>query len=165
MAKIENRFDILNKINEENGNKHLPIFFNKADEIEPIKGFALSILIHLIFTLVLILISLFHNLIFPLFPKPELPTQDIEFVLVQKESKPPINKNTKLFSDKDSQAGGIHDPKKPVSEPKPTAKKNDKSPSDVEQKNVKQTPKTISKPEVKPVVKQQQKTAKSSRSC
>ena len=66
MAKTENRFDIQNKINNENGNKQLPNFFNKADEIEPIKGFALSILIHLVFTLVLILISLFHNLIFPL---------------------------------------------------------------------------------------------------
>ena len=158
MAKTENRFDIQNKINNENGNKQLPNFFNKNDEIEPIKGFALSILIHLVFTLVLILISLFHNLIFPLFPKPELPVQDIEFVLVQKESKPPINKNTKLFSDKDSQAGGIHDPKKPVSEPKPTAKKNDKNPSGAEQKIVKQTPKTISKPVVKQQPKQQPKT-------
>ena len=35
---------------------------------------------------------------------------DLEFKLVQNESKPPINKNTKIRSDRDSQAGGKHDP-------------------------------------------------------
>ena len=54
---------------------------------------------------------------FVLFNKPEAKTQDIEFVLVDKEDKP-INPNTRFRSDKNSRAGGKHDPKRKVSMPK-----------------------------------------------
>jgi len=54
---------------------------------------------------------------FVLFNKPEAKTQDIEFVLVDKEDKP-INPKTRFRSDKNSRAGGKHDPKRKVSMPK-----------------------------------------------
>lgn len=54
---------------------------------------------------------------FVLFNKPEAKTQDIEFVLVDKEDKP-INPNTRFRSDRNSRAGGKHDPKRKVSMPK-----------------------------------------------
>ena len=53
---------------------------------------------------------------FVLFNKPEAKTRDIEFVLVDKEQTP-INKNTKYRADKNSRAGGKHDPKRKVSMP------------------------------------------------
>ena len=57
-----------------------------------------------------------HN---PLVNKPEWKTKDIEFVLTQNEAEP-INKNTKYRSDKNSRAGGIHDPNRKVSMPSPS---------------------------------------------
>jgi TonB family protein len=90
--------------------------------------------------------------------KPDLKQKDIEFVLVEKEAKP-INKNTKFRSDKDSQAGGKHDPKRKVSEPKPPAPKAEVK---------KPTPKPVAppkpqvqqKPQVKPQVKPQPQVQK-----
>lgn len=57
---------------------------------------------------------------FELFHKPAQPPKDIEFVLVNKEAEP-INKNTPYRADMNSRAGGIHDPKRPVSMPTPSA--------------------------------------------
>ena len=53
---------------------------------------------------------------FSIFEKPQQKPKDIEFVLVNKEGTP-INKNTKFRADRNSRAGGIHDPKRPVSQP------------------------------------------------
>lgn len=120
MAQIGNKFDIESSIYEEKlGNiKRLPNFFDdNSDEMKPIFGLTLSVFSHIIFAFLLIIFSVFYNLIFPLLPKPELPNRNIEFKLVQNESKSPINKNTKIRSDRDSQAGGKHDPKKSISEP------------------------------------------------
>lgn len=57
---------------------------------------------------------------FSVFEKPQQKPKDIEFVLVNKEAEP-INKNTKFRADKNSRAGGIHDPKRPVSLPQPAS--------------------------------------------
>lgn len=56
-------------------------------------------------------------------PKPKM--NDIEFVLVEKEAKP-INPNTPYRSDRDSRAGGHHDPTKKVSMPSPAPAKAQK---------------------------------------
>ena len=48
--------------------------------------------------------------------KPEWKTRDIEFVLTENEATP-INKNTKYRSDKNSRAGGKHNPAKKVAMP------------------------------------------------
>ena len=68
---------------------------------------------------------------FVVFNKPEAKPKDIEFVLVDKEQTP-INKNTRFRADKNSRAGGKHDPKRPVSMPKqgggsPTVKQKPKA--------------------------------------
>lgn len=54
---------------------------------------------------------------FIVFNKPEAKPKDIEFVLVDKEQTP-INKHTRYRADRNSRAGGKHDPKKRVSMPK-----------------------------------------------
>ena len=100
--------------------------------------------------------SFFFGLVFPQLPKPELPIQDVEFKLVQNESKPPINKKTKIRSDRDSQAGGKHDPKRAVSEPSPAPSKPKKQAQKTQtakpqQKNVQKQPQ---KQPQKPLVQQ-----------
>lgn len=87
----------------------------------------------------------------PSVQKPELANKDIEFVLTQNEEKP-INKNTKYRSDKDSRAGGEHDPKRKVSMPSPSpapAPKQVAQPQPVVQP--KAAPKQVQKPIQKPV--------------
>ena len=117
MAQIKNKLDIRNSIADEVLvlSKHLPNFFNNTDEINAFTGIILSILVHA----ALFLIMFMFAMLMPKFDLPKLPEQDIEFKLVQQESKPPINKNTKIRSDRDSQAGGKHDPKRAISEPSP----------------------------------------------
>ena len=68
------------------------------------------------FLLMLLGINLF------MFKAPQTKTQDIEFVLVDKEQMP-INKNTRYRADRNSRAGGKHDPKKKVSMPSKATKK------------------------------------------
>lgn len=117
MAQIRNRFDIQETINDDTLLKRLPNFFDTKDEVNPFLGICLSVWAHIIFVVLMFVLAYFHGLIFSMLPKPELPEKNIEFKLVQNESKPPINKNTKIRSDRDSQAGGKHDPKKPISQP------------------------------------------------
>ncbi|MBQ8847332.1 MAG: TonB family protein [Candidatus Gastranaerophilales bacterium] len=153
MAQIRNKFEIQDSINEELSlKKRLPNFFDEQDEISPLSGLLLSVLSHIVFVCFSLLLFFIHGIIFPHLPKPELAKQNIEFKLVQNESKPPINKNTKIRSDRDSQAGGKHDPKKPIAEPSP-------KPAAPSKPAVAQKPKVQQKPVVKqpqkPVVKQQ----------
>lgn len=56
---------------------------------------------------------------FSIFEKPKPKVQDIEFVLVDKEDTP-INKNTPYRADRNSRAGGHHDPTRKVSMPSPS---------------------------------------------
>ena len=150
MAQIRNSFDIKNSYNEELVNtKALPNFFDDEDSIKPIMGLSLSILVHCIFAFLAIVITIIQGLVFPHLPKPELPNRNLEFKLVQNESKPPINKNTKIRSDRDSQAGGKHDPKKSISEPSKAASPQVKKA--VAKPQPKQQPKkVVQKPIVKP---------------
>ncbi|MCD8025162.1 MAG: TonB family protein [Candidatus Gastranaerophilales bacterium] len=86
------------------------------------KYFVASVILHPAALFALWLIFFILTLLgvhFPLANKPELKTKDIEFVLTQNEAEP-INKNTKYRSDKNSRAGGIHDPNRPVSMPTPS---------------------------------------------
>ena len=142
MAQIRNKFDITNSLTDEkiNAGKHLPNFFDSDDEVKPVIGLALSVVFHLMFVFLLIIVSIVHGLVFPHLPKPELPNRNLEFKLVQNESKPPINKKTKIRSDRDSRAGGKHDPKKMISEPSPASAPQAK-------KSVAQKPKTKPQPQ------------------
>ena len=166
MAQIKNKFEIEDIANQGLVSKSLPNFFDTKDEIDPIAGIALSISAHIIFIGLFIILSLLNSFVYSLLPKPELPQKNIEFKLVQKESKPPINKKTNLRSDRDSQAGGKHDPKKVISEPskssaaqqksQPAKKPQPQKPQPQKPQPQKPQPKVAQKP----VVKQQpQKTA------
>ena len=136
-----------NNIQDEIGTKRLPNFFIETDEVKPVVGLTLSVAFHIVFGILLFLITALQSLIFPYLPKPELPAQNLEFKLVQNESKPPIDKNTKIRSDRDSQAGGKHDPTRAISEPSP-------APSPQVKKQVAQKP--TPKPQPKKVVQKQQ---------
>ena len=81
--------------------------------------FAFSAILHpLVVGIIWLAIFIFaiFGITFSIFDKPQPKAKDIEFVLVNKEATP-INKNTKYRSDRDSRAGGIHDPNRPVSQP------------------------------------------------
>ena len=151
MTQISNTNDIYNIKEEMHSGKSLPNFFLTDDEVKPLAGISLSIVAHIVFALVFIVATIIQGLVFPHLPKPELPNRNIEFKLVQNESKPPINKNTKNRSDRDSQAGGKHDPTKIESEPRPSAPQVKKSAPAQAQKP---QPKKV---EQKPVVKPQPK--------
>lgn len=65
-----------------------------------------------------LMLLLMLGITLPVFKKPPLKIRDIEFVLVDKKDQPPINKNTKFRAERNSRAGGKHNPKKKVSPPK-----------------------------------------------
>lgn len=147
--------------------KELPHTFDN-DNDNFFKYFALSaFILHPLFVLVLWLgfvVAMLLGIHNPLVQKPEWKTKDIEFVLTQNEAEP-INKNTKYRSDKNSRAGGIHDPNRKVSMPSPSpapaakpVQKQSPAPQPV-QKKVAQKPamkpiqKPVSKPVAKPVAK------------
>ena len=114
--------DLLNK----NAVYEVPAVIRKEkNEISFEKALFIAIILHPAIILILLLSSFILKLLgidFDLFKKPELKPKDIEFVLVEKEA-PPIDKNTKNRADRNSQAGGKHDPKRPVSLPQTSAPK------------------------------------------
>ncbi len=95
------------------------VCFDDKDEISLQKSMLISLVLHPVvvgtvwlLTFLLMLVGLIN----PLAKRPDLKMKDIEFVLVEKEA-PPINKNTPYRADRDSRAGGKHDPSKKVSLP------------------------------------------------
>ena len=126
----------------------LPATLRNSDEgISLGKAFVISLILHPlvlgIIALVLYILALLGvNL--SMLQKPNVPMKDIEFVLVDKEQTP-INKNTRFRADRNSRAGGIHDPKRVVSMPSPDPKTLPKP------KNGGSAPKTTNKKkEIKP---------------
>ena len=153
MTQIKNKLDIRDSIEDDitATSKRLPNFFDNSDDMNTITGLMLSLLVHAALWLLIMLLSLL-GFVFPKMELPNLPDRDIEFKLVQNESKPPINKNTKIRSDRDSQAGGKHDPKKPISDPTPKGPKPAKSAP-----SVKSQPKKVAQPQKTAVQPQKQK--------
>lgn len=89
------------------------------DDLTLKKSIAISTLLHptvvgsvWLITIILALLGIHLNL----FEKPKPKMNDIEFVLVEKEETP-INKKTPYRADRNSRAGGHHDPTKKVSMP------------------------------------------------
>lgn len=105
---------------QETSNYKIPAVF-KADPKESLgKSIMVSTAIHPLAVLLVWLFIFIAGLLgisFVVFNKPEAKPKDIEFVLVDKEQTP-INKNTRFRADKNSRAGGKHDPKRKVSMPK-----------------------------------------------
>lgn len=138
--------------------------YNKDDknDISLKKCFVFSAILHpivvgLIWLTIFILALL--GITFSVFEKPQQKPKDIEFVLVNKEAEP-INKNTKFRADRNSRAGGIHDPKRAVSQPQAASQASaPQQAAPVQKQQQKATPKKVQQPQQqkKPVQKQQPK--------
>ncbi len=139
----------------------LPAVIRKEkEEMSFEKALIIALILHPAVVLILLLASLVLRLLgidLDLFKKPDLKPKDIEFVLVEKEAQP-IDKNTKNRADKDSQAGGKHDPKRPVSLPQTAAPKSptSKPTSPAPSKSQTQKPQTKQQPAAKPQTSKQQ---------
>lgn len=126
MALLGNKYEFIDDEQQEADDYQVPaVFRDNPKGLTLKKSIILSTILHptvvglawlLIFILTLLGIKV------TLFDKPEPKPKDIEFVLVNKEATP-INKNTKFRADKNSRAGGKHDPTRKVSMPQPAAPK------------------------------------------
>lgn len=145
--------------NSKSARYELPAVIRKEKgEIPFEKALLTAILLHPAAILLILLTSLilkFLGINFDLLNKPELKPKDIEFVLVDKEATP-IDKNTKNRADKNSRAGGKHDPKRPVSLPQAAAPKGPakkptppSEPKQAQPQKPKQQPVQPAKPAVK----------------
>lgn len=143
--------------------KALPNMFDSEDKLLYFIGYA--IVLHVLITGLLYVCINVLGIHFSLLDKPEWQTKDIEFVLTENEAEP-INKNTKYRSDKNSRAGGIHDPNKVVSMPSPAPSPAPKAPATPKKQPVQQVqtpkpqaqqPKAQPKPQ-QPAPKQVQQT-------
>lgn len=103
----------------------LPATARPAEEdISLKKAFIISALLHptiLGCTALFLFILSLLGIDLKMLQKPTIPSKDIEFVLVDKEQMP-LNKNTKYRANKNSRAGGKHDPNRLVSIPDPAPK-------------------------------------------
>lgn len=115
-----------------------------------ISAIAHPLLLFLIWLLLTILTLLGINLFDLVKHEPKI--KDIEFVIVNKPEQDPINKNTKLRSDRNSQAGGKNDPTKKQSDPEPiSTPSKPQAPKPPPQKAQTQTKPTPAPPAPKPV--------------
>lgn len=131
----------------------LPVMVRKNNDDDLKKYITISALLHpavLGSVYAISLILLFFGITFSIFERPKPKVNDIEFVLVENTEKP-INKNTPYRSDRDSRAGGHHDPTKKVSIPSP-APSQSKKPSPAPKPQA-QAPKPSPKPKQEQPVK------------
>ena len=158
MSVINNEGNIKSKNKGSKASRYeIPAVIRKEHEEIPFeKALIIALILHPLIVLVLILASLVMAILgIDLFKKPDMKPKDIEFVLVEKEA-PPIDKNTRNRADKDSQAGGKHDPKRAVSLPQSAAPKAPaKKPTPPAKKPAVQKPQPKSQPVAKPQPKPQ----------
>lgn len=106
---------------EQNTGYTTPAVLKDDEELTLQKAVVASTAVHITLPALIGLISLIlalFGITFTLFERPKPKMNDIEFVLVDKEDTP-INKNTPYRSDRNSRAGGHHDPTRKVSMPSP----------------------------------------------
>ncbi len=156
MSVIKNDDNKQEKIKTQKSHYEIPaVLRNEKDEISLETALVWALILHPVIILILMLASFILQLLgidLNLFNKPDLKPKDIEFVLVEKEA-PPIDKNTKNRADKNSQAGGKHDSKRPVSLPQAAAPKApEKKPAPPAQKPVQQKPQVKPQPQPAPQV-------------
>ncbi len=126
MTLLGKKFEYLDDDEQDKDGYKVPaVFRQNPKELSLKKSIIISTILHptvvgAVWLLLIILTIL--GITIPLFDRPKPQPKDIEFVLVDKEATP-INKNTKFRSDKNSRAGGKHDPKRKVSMPQPAAPK------------------------------------------
>ena len=156
MSIIKNDDNIKSQMQKTKSIYELPAVVRKDnEEVSFEKALTIAVILHPAIVLILLLSSFVLKLLgidFSLFNKPELKPKDIEFVLVEKEA-PPIDKNTRNRSDKNSQAGGKHDPKRKVSLPQQEAPKAPEKKPTPPKAQKPATPKPVVKPQPQPVQK------------
>lgn len=162
MSVLNNEDNIQSKDRNSKTIKYeVPAVLRKDKEEVPFeRALIIAFVIHPLVILVLLLASFVLQILgiqLGLFKKPDLKPKDIEFVLVEREA-PPIDKNTKNRADKNSQAGGKHDPKRAVSLPQaPAPKGPEKKPSAPAQPKKQVQKPQPQKPQAKPQPKAQPK--------
>jgi TonB family protein len=122
--------------------EQITVVLRDSEEKFPLeKALALSAFLHPFIPFILwlaIFILAFFGLHIDLFKKPEIvQNKDIEFILTN-NNKPPINKNTRFRSDRNSRAGGKHDPTKRIREPESVSKPSTPSKSAPSRQNAPQ---------------------------
>ncbi|MDD3236476.1 MAG: TonB family protein [Candidatus Gastranaerophilales bacterium] len=128
MALLGNKYDFIDDEPLESDDYRIPSVFQNQEETKGLtlkKSIVLSTILHpavVGFAWLLIFILTLLGIKITVFDKPQPQPKDIEFVLVNKEATP-INKNTKFRADKNSRAGGKHDPTRKVSMPQAPAPK------------------------------------------
>ena len=120
MSIINEQDNLITKTTQQEEVFKIPaVCFDDENEVSLVKSMLISLVIHPVAVgsvwLLVFLLTLL-GLINPLANRPDLKPKDIEFVLVEKEASP-INKKTPYRADRDSRAGGKHDPSKKVSLP------------------------------------------------
>lgn len=170
---ILGKYNITEEDDTEKSTYTTPAVLRDDEEISLKKSIIISTILHPTAVgvgYVIMWILLLLGITLPIFNKPEPKVQDIEFVLTDREETP-INKNTPYRSDKNSRAGGHHDPTRRVSMPSPAPGKiqNTSQPAAPQkaapkqapvqkqnpiQKVVKQVTQQPSKPAAKPAVQQ-----------
>jgi TonB family protein len=107
---------------EKKDNREIPL--NRAIVYSTIAHPAVLAFLWLLIKLFLLLLAIL-GITLPLFEKPKPKIRDIEFVLVNKPEQTPIDKNTRNRADRNTRAGGKHDPTQKVSEPEPVTAKSE----------------------------------------
>ena len=164
LGKYSNHIDgNTNKNNNKNEYRLPAVLRQESSDMPFYKSFLYSVILHPLVIFVAWLLIFILSLLginFSLFQKPKMPQRDIEFVLVDKEGTP-INKNTKYRSDRNSRAGGIHDPNRPVSIPQTAAPKGEaKSPQPKAPEKKKSEPPKQQKAQPKPQPQPQKQAPK-----
>ena len=126
MALLGNKFDYMEDEQDDEEYQIPAVFRRNPKELSLKKSIFLSSVLHptvvfLVWLTIVILTLL--GIKVTLFDKPQPKPKDIEFVLVNKEATP-INKHTKFRADRNSRAGGKHNPKRRVSMPQAAAPKS-----------------------------------------
>ncbi len=162
MSILNQEDNLIDKNVKDNESFHIPaVLFDDEDEISLKKSLLISLVLHpaVVGTIwLLMFVLMLVGLINPLAKRPDLKTKDIEFVLVEK-SAPPINKKTPYRADRDSRAGGKHDPTKKVSLPSAPGNKAQKPAAPAKQQQAKQPAKAQKPAAAQPAKPQQTASA------
>ncbi len=131
-------------------NKTLPtIIRNDVEDISLFKSLMASVISHVLLFLLIyaftLLLGILNINLFA-FKMPEKKMKDIEFVIVNKPEQKPINPKTKFRSDRNSRAGGKHNPKRKIrSIDKPNIRSKKSNPMKKAAPKKKVAPKKIAK--------------------
>ena len=152
------QFQQLNPVRDKKNFEDLKLYQEELESIPFENAVLWGIVAHCILALIIVLfpiIAAFLGINLALLSRPEMKPKDIQFVLVNQPEEEPLNKNTPLRADRNTRAGGIHDPNKRIAPPQPALPNpkpeqfNKKAPQKVLEKPAQQ--KAISKPQPKPV--------------